>query len=109
MYKNIISGSLEFPPEAAEQPHISDLLTKLMCMNPNKRLGSLKGGANDLKRHKWFKPTDWKRLEVEDVEPPIIPQLSGPDDLSYFESFDVSNEAVEPFDPASSTGWDADW
>ena len=109
MYKNIIAGALEFPPEISEQPQLKNLLVKLLCMDPSKRLGSLKGGANDLKRHKWFKPTDWRRLELEDVEPPIVPQLSGPDDLAYFESFDVTNEVVEPFDARSSTGWDKDW
>lgn len=39
------------------------LLIALLNRNPPKRLGSGPGGANDIKRHPFFKGLDWKAAE----------------------------------------------
>lgn len=46
--------------------------------NPNprsKRLGNLKGGADDVKRHKWFKGLDFDALLRHEIPPPIVPEV----------------------------------
>jgi len=54
----------------------------------------LQGGAEDVKRHRFFRGVDWDKLLQRHALPPIIPKASSPTDTSYFEV-----EAIEPDDP----------
>ena len=69
-----------------------------------KRLGTLKGGAEDVKRHKWFSDIDWEKLLNRAVEPPIKPECKSKDDTSNFDSYPESAEgsaqAIDPRDQA---------
>ena len=42
--------------------------------NPEKRLGSGPGGADDIKKHRWFSRLDWKALEAKKLPAPIRPR-----------------------------------
>jgi hypothetical protein len=39
-----------------------DLIRRLLVQNPDKRLGTLAGGASDIKRHSFFRGLDWDAL-----------------------------------------------
>ncbi|KAK5070927.1 hypothetical protein LTS08_000577 [Lithohypha guttulata] len=59
-------------------PDAKDLLTRFLRKEPRKRLGV---GLNDLaiiKKHRFFKKIDWKKLERREVEPPIRPLITDP-------------------------------
>lgn len=37
-----------------------DLIKRLLAADRTRRIGNLKNGAQDVKRHKWFKTVDWE-------------------------------------------------
>lgn len=43
--------------------------------NPAERLGYLKDGLKDIKRHRWFQGFDWEGLLQRTLQPPIIPDV----------------------------------
>ena len=43
--------------------------------NPAERLGYLKDGLKDIKRHRWFQGFDWEGLLNRTIVPPIIPDV----------------------------------
>jgi len=48
---------------------LKDLLTQLLCRDPQKRIGVL--DKNELKNHEWFKDIDWDKLAKKQIEPPL--------------------------------------
>ena len=70
-FTNILKHDPEFPSNVV---HISStcksLIKKLLIKQENKRLGS-KMGADDVKKHSWFKKVNWSLLTNQ--EPPLIP------------------------------------
>jgi chromosome segregation ATPase len=61
-------------------------LIRLICQQEF-RLG--RENVQEIKDHPWFKGFDWSN--IGSVQPPFIPELSGPDDTRYFE--DEENES----------------
>ena len=45
-----------------------------MQVNPEKRLGSGRDGAAEIKRHRWFSRIDWAALEAKKIPAPIRPR-----------------------------------
>ncbi|KAK2177647.1 hypothetical protein NP493_587g01013 [Ridgeia piscesae] len=52
-----------------------DLVKKLLVQDRTKRLGNMKNGAEDIKRHKWFKPLNWEAVYNKKLQPPIVPRI----------------------------------
>jgi len=71
-----------------------ELIKKLLVKNPAKRLGSLKGGVNDIKNNAWFADFDWKALANRTMKAPYVPHLDNPEDTSHFE--DIPLDAKVP-------------
>ena len=67
LYKNISQSKLMLHDYFSDE--LKDLLSQLLCRDPNKRIGVL--NKNDLKNHEWFKDIDWDKLEKKEVEPPL--------------------------------------
>lgn len=61
-------------------------------MDPSRRLGNLRGGAQDVKHHPWFRDIDFEKLYRRELEAPIKPTLSGPADTRNFDYYE--DEAV---------------
>lgn len=57
-----------------------DLISKLLEINPEKRLGSK--GAEEVKQHPFFADIDWNKILTQ--EPPFIPKLQDPESVAYF-------------------------
>merc|ERR1712028_293196 len=53
IYQKILAGKIEFPRHF--DVHAKDLIKKLLTADRSKRLGNLKAGAEDVKKHKWFR------------------------------------------------------
>ncbi|KAI8093305.1 camp-dependent protein kinase 9 [Halteromyces radiatus] len=85
IYEKILAGKVQFP--AHFDPLAKDLLKRLLVGDRSKRLGNLKGGSEDVKRHKWFRGVDWLGLLEKNVRAPIIPSYHHPGDTSNFEKY----------------------
>ena len=55
---------------------LKDLVKRLLTYSPSQRLGSLKGGALDVKAHPWFNNFDWQAFEAQSMTAPYIPKVT---------------------------------
>lgn len=58
---------------------------QLLQKDATKRLGSGKMGSEEIKRHKWFKPINWKKLEARQIQPSFRPEVAGKQCVANFE------------------------
>lgn len=57
-----------------------DLLTRLLRKEPCKRLGSnMPKDLAIIKKHRFFRKLDWKKLAARELEPPIQPLITDPE------------------------------
>ncbi|WZN62896.1 cAMP-dependent protein kinase [Chloropicon roscoffensis] len=85
IYQKILANKLEFPRHF--DVHAKDLVKKLLQSDRTKRLGCLKNGAEDIKKHKWFKGYDWVSLNQQAQQPPIVPNVKGEGDTQNFDKY----------------------
>lgn len=71
MYTKTTSQELELDDDkhAHMSPEVKSLILALLQKDPLQRIGTLKGGASDVKKHPWFRGFDWKALEVRGTRP----------------------------------------
>ena len=81
---------LKIPNKIKISEEAEDLIFR-MINNSDNRLG--KNGAEEIKKHPFFKGIDWDN--VRNMKPPFIPILKNEYDTSYFETFEIN----EPFYP----------
>lgn len=62
LYENIQRGPLKLPNFLSEDAR--SLLIALLNRNPHKRLGAGPNGADDIKKHVFFKRIDWHKAET---------------------------------------------
>ncbi|KAI8388321.1 kinase-like domain-containing protein [Radiomyces spectabilis] len=85
IYERILSGKVQYPNYMDSTA--KDLIKKLLVIDRTRRLGNLKCGAEDVKRHKWLRNTDWLGLLNKTVRAPLIPAHSSDYDTSNFEKY----------------------
>ncbi|KAG0261804.1 Serine/threonine kinase [Mortierella polycephala] len=61
------------------------ILQKLLTRDPEKRLGSGKTDAEEIRRHPFFKGVNWQDILDKKVPPPFFPKVRGPTDTSNFD------------------------
>lgn len=92
MYKKILHNPLIFGDEIS--PLARSILTGLLNRDPSQRLGV--NGAEEIKRHPFFaQHIDFEKLLQKKIQPPFKPSVSGPVDVS---NFDTVFTAEEPTD-----------
>ncbi|KAG5913433.1 hypothetical protein E4U61_006903 [Claviceps capensis] len=75
---NIVKQKLVLPYFLS--PDAKDLLTRLLRKEPHKRLGSnMPKDLQTLKKHRFFRKIDWKKLEARELDPPIQPMITDPE------------------------------
>eukprot|EP01113_Clastostelium_recurvatum_P006206 TRINITY_DN12814_c0_g1_i3.p2 TRINITY_DN12814_c0_g1~~TRINITY_DN12814_c0_g1_i3.p2 ORF type:complete len:424 (+),score=104.72 TRINITY_DN12814_c0_g1_i3:1456-2727(+) len=94
IYEKILGGRIQFPGHF--DPNAKDLIRKLLASDRTRRLGNLKGGAGDIKQHKWFKGVDWEMLYAKRVVAPIVPEVEHEGDTGYFEKYEDNVEDNTP-------------
>ncbi|NWU06317.1 KGP2 kinase, partial [Cephalopterus ornatus] len=104
-YNLILKGieKLDFPKTITRRPE--DLIRRLCRQNPTERLGNLRNGINDIKKHRWLSGFNWDSLKVRKLTSPLKRELSGPTDYSYFDSYPPE----EGTPPDELSGWDKDF
>lgn len=86
IYQKILAGKIEWPRYI--DLVAKDLIRKLLVHDRTKRIGSMKNGPEDIKRHKWFKGTDWDGVVQKKLVPPIVPKTSHDGDTKNFDKYD---------------------
>lgn len=97
IYEKILAGKIDWPRHM--DPVAKDLIKKLLVQDRTKRLGNMKNGAEDVKKHKWFKALDWDDVAARKQVPPIIPKVSHDGDTKNFDDYPEDNWQSTP--PAS--------
>ena len=62
-----------------------DLITKLLNIDPSKRLGNGPDDAAAIKSHPYFKDVEWDKYLKKEIIPPFKPKLRNELDLKYFD------------------------
>lgn len=75
----------------------SDLIKKLLMVNPKKRLGYGEDGAKKIKQHPYFKGVNWDNVWYQKIDPPFVPNLKDETDLTYFDQT-FTNEKINSGD-----------
>lgn len=102
IYQKILAGHIEWPSHFS--PEVRDLIRKLLNGDRTRRLGSLRGGAYDVKMHPWFASCikNWDYVYSCGYRAPYIPRVSGASDTSNFDNYpesdDDSDNTLEPVD-----------
>ena len=75
-----------------------DLIRKLLTADRTKRIGNLKNGAEDIKKHKWYANAgfDWNALLQKQMRPPLVPVIKDALDTSNFDAAQ-SGDRVQPY------------
>ncbi|CZR70207.1 probable protein kinase [Phialocephala subalpina] len=86
-------------------PDAKDLLTRLLRKEPNKRLGAnMPKDLQTIKKHRFFRKIDWKKLAKREVEPPIQPLVTDPELAENF-STDFTDLALSPVLTSTKAPW----
>lgn len=85
IYQKILVGKIDFPKHVDE--YAKDIIKRLITADTTMRLGCLAKGADDIKRHKFFRGVDWNALHSRRIQAPIVPQVSSPLDTHFFEVY----------------------
>ncbi len=77
-------------------PDAKDLLTRLLRKESKKRLGAnMPKDMQTIKKHRFFRKIDWKKLEKREVDPPFKPLITDPELAENF-STEFTDLAVSP-------------
>ena len=90
--RNILRGELAFPAHVRDRD-LRDVITRLLARDASKRLGCLRGGADDVRAHRFFASVDWPALRRRELVSPWKPRLASTLDTSCFDSY--AEEATE--------------
>ncbi len=85
-----------------------DLISSILLIDPSKRIGCKKNGADDIKNHKWFEGVDWDAIYQKKVQPPWLPKVKSTDDLSYYKHARDRGDYGRPYKDDGSN-WDKDF
>jgi len=94
IYQKVLAGRIDFPRHFDVKA--KDLIKRLLTHDRAKRYGCLKSGAEDLKKHKWYKGMDWDLLLKRGVQAPFIPNVKAADDVTMFDKYPESTEGSAP-------------
>lgn len=102
----ILKKKLTFPFFLS--PDARDLLTRLLRKSPRKRLGAcMPKDMETIKKHRFFRKIDWKKLELRELEPPFKPLITDPELAENF-STEFTDLALSPVTSPRAQDWDID-
>ncbi|KAF1999323.1 putative response regulator receiver RIM15p [Amniculicola lignicola CBS 123094] len=91
VFQNILARKIQWPDEEEEvvSDEAKDLMNRLMCTDPAKRLGAnaedkFASGGEEIRSHPWFSEISWESLR--DDEASFIPAPENPEDTEYFDN-----------------------
>lgn len=105
IYQNILKGKIRFPKDFDKYiidlcREVKSIIKHLLVADVSKRLGMLKGGADDVKQHKWFSKIDWKALLAKKTPMSYRPPTKNAGDTSNFNTYPESDNITQSLKPA---------
>lgn len=70
--KKIIDSRVEYTKEMS--PVMQDVIRALLQRDPSRRLGCLRGGTQDVMKHRFFRGFDWNGLQQRTMTAPYVPK-----------------------------------
>lgn len=101
VYENIKRGIdyVQFP--TACRPQAQTLVRALCQMTPEARVRTPR-----LREDGWFKGFDWAALRAQRLQPPYVPRVEGPRDLSNFRTCDEEPQWFPYYGAGASASWE---
>lgn len=91
VFENILARRIHWPDESEVEvsPEAKDLINRLLCIDPQERLGCNKNekfasGGEEIRHHPWFQGLNWERLLEDEAQ--FVPQPENPEDTEYFDA-----------------------
>jgi len=84
-YRKIIKCRVPWPAQLSSMAR--DFIDRLLCVDPSRRLGCLKGASKDVRTHPWFTGLDFKALEAKQHPAPYVPKIKSSTDDSNFDTY----------------------
>lgn len=91
VFENILARRLHWPDESEDEvsPEAKDLINKLLCSDPQQRLGAnreekFQSGGEEIRNHPWFSEVNWDTLLQDEAQ--FVPQPENPEDTEYFDA-----------------------
>lgn len=94
VYSKVLAGRISFPPSFDSVS--KDIVRRLLIPDPAARFGCLLNGAEDVKRHKFFRGVDWGRMYAEALHAPFVPKIKNEWDCSLFEKYPEDECTLPP-------------
>ena len=82
----ILFQDIPFPPDF--DPRMKDIISRLLDVNADTRLGAGPTGAADIRAHPFFEEIDFSLLEQKHLEPPYIPPSKLLEESPNYPSFE---------------------
>ncbi|KAI3650464.1 hypothetical protein MP228_003945 [Amoeboaphelidium protococcarum] len=92
IYQKILDGRIAWTDWIEKDA--KDLVKRLLT-DKSKRLGNLRGGSEEVKKHKWFKSIDFSRLEARQIAAPFRPNVQHAGDTRNFDKYEEVDIAQE--------------
>lgn len=100
--RNILKGEVVFPPHVQDKD-LKDLILKLLVRDVPKRLGCQRGGAQDIKNHKFMRAIDFDDLYSRKIQAPWVPPIRNKLDSSNFDEYDEDDPIEDA--PVHDDSW----
>jgi protein kinase A len=86
LFRAVVKGQFKFPKSRREifSENSKDLITRMLVVDPHRRLGSLAGGEKDIFRAAWFEEINFDKLKRKELKAPWVPKIKDPLDTSNF-------------------------
>lgn len=97
IYQKILQGKVKFP--TSFPPDAKSLVRHILEQDLSKRYGNLKGGVEDIKKHRLFKNIDWNALVTYKLKAPYIPKVSSNGDVNNFTKYEDSDDVPPSIKP----------
>ena len=85
LFRAIVKGKYKMPKSIHGDG--ADIVKGLLNKDPYQRLGSFKGGVDDILNHPWFSSIDFDKLVNKDIKAPRVPKIKNPLDASNFDDW----------------------
>ena len=86
IYQKVKKNKVIFPK--LMDNNAKDIIKRFLTTDVKRRLGCTKIGVAEIIEHPFFEGFDWKGLLYRSIEPPFIPVVNGPMDISNFKKID---------------------
>lgn len=104
-YNKILKGIEMVGVPSIVVKNASNLIKKLLRVNPSERLGYQRNGIQDIRDHKWFSGFNWQALQRLALPAPIVPTVRHQLDTRNFERYPPDRDIP----PDEFSGWDIEF